>query len=149
MSEIEELETASSSYMPKLRSAPLMSVSERRKSNTDKFPPAREEWAASDEDEEEEEEEENEEVGVDLGIDSDMMKGFFGSDFDMAGNGVCDNHSWLNALDECKSAMEGMVKLYEIDKETFFLHGQEIKKMLDLRFSPMFEQHLEQREESD
>lgn len=128
MDAIEELNT--NTEIKNLRTAPLMSVSERRNPRT--MTSARNE-SDDDEEDEEENEEENEEEDEEE-MESDLMKGIFGRDFGMED----DSLEWTKALSEAESVADGMVKLYDADKETFFLHGYEIRKALEYRFSPDF-----------
>ena len=133
MSEVEEIVTKSNPEVPKLRTAPLMSASERRNALSRTAMSARDVKDSDDDDDDEEEDEE-------MGIESDMMKGLFGGGFGMDDDDV---PSWTKALGDAESVMDGMVKLYKADKETFFLHGHEIRKMLEWRFSAEFSRLLD------
>ena len=136
MSEVEEIVTKPTPDVPKLRTAPLMSANERRTALSRTAMPARDLKDSDDDDDDDDDEEEDEEMG----IESDMMKGLFGGDFGMEDD---DIPSWTKALGEAESVMDGMVKLYKADKETFFLHGHEIRKMLEWRFSAEFSRLLD------
>lgn len=42
---------------------------------------------------------------------------------------------WAEAIDTAKTVDEGMRKLWLTDKETFYMYGERIQKMLELRLS--------------
>ena len=138
MSDVEEV-VMKTPDVPKLRTTPLISANERRTTLSRTAMSAREP-KYSDDDEDDDDEEEDEEEDEEMGIESDMMKGLFGRDFGMDDD---DIPSWTKALGDAESVMDGMVKLYKTDKETFFLHGHEIRKMLEWRFSAEFSRLLD------
>ena len=110
MSEIEELVTKQTPEVPKLRTAPLISASERRTALSRTAMSSRELKDSDDEDDDDDDEEEEE-----MGIERDMMKGLVGGEFGLDDD---DMPSWTKALGDAESVMDGMVKLYKVDKET-------------------------------
>ena len=41
---------------------------------------------------------------------------------------------WYYCMDDCKSSSEAMQRLFDCDREQFYLNGDIIRKMMDYRF---------------
>lgn len=148
MSTVEEV-SMTSNMIPKHRTMPLTSASERKATvSTSKLTlesdDEDDEYDINDndvDDDETDDETDDDDVdGDDEGIHPDIMKGLFEHDIDSM-----DVQSWAKKLGDAESVMEGMVILYKEDKETFFLNGHDIKRMLELRFSPEFQAQMDMK----
>ena len=83
---------------------------------------------------EDEEEFEDEEKGVEAGEDE-----YDGEEedslLDYGRFEMNEDVDWIKQLESVSSVTEGMMALYNADKETFYIHGEHIRKMLELRFA--------------